>query len=110
MIREEPKVEAPSIRGAPATDSSECGSLSRQVRHDLRSSVGQIIGYSELWLDEIGDTGAVTDIDSLLRDLGRLQAAGQQMLALINEHVDPIGPRARIEGGQPLQAVPLDDK
>ena len=71
--------------------------LPRQVRHDLRSNVGQVIGYSELWLDEIEDAGGVNDVEALRRDLGRLLAAGRKILEMVNEHIDPIGPRARGE-------------
>lgn len=69
--------------------------LPREVRHELRSNIGQVIGYSELWLDEIAEAGAVTDPEALRRDLARVLAAGRKILDAVNEHIDPVGPRAR---------------
>jgi two-component system sensor histidine kinase/response regulator len=84
---------------ASATD--DCGSatpaLPRQVRHDLRSGIGQVIGYSELWLDEIEEESGPIDVDSLRRDLARVKAAGRRILDLVNDYIDPVGPRARAE-------------
>ena len=87
--------EPPDVPPANA-DRGMC--LPRQVRHDLRSSIGQVIGYSELWLDEIEESGGVNDVEALRRDLGKLRAAGRQILDAENEHIDPIGKRAREEG------------
>ena len=69
--------------------------LPRNVRHDLRSSIGQVIGYSEIWLDDLEEESAVADIEGLRRDLVRLKAAGRQILDVVNEYIDPVGPRAR---------------
>ena len=60
-----------------------------QARHDLRNYVGQVIGYSELWLDETEADGETP----LRQDLQRMYAAGKQILAMVNSHVDPIHPR-----------------
>lgn len=67
--------------------------LPRQARHDLRSHIGQVIGYSELWLDEISENG-VTDVEALCRDLERIRTAGRKLLDLTNQVIDPISQRA----------------
>ena len=88
--------EPPAVPAANLDSGRMC--LPRQVRHDLRSNIGQVIGYSELWLDEIEEAGGVNDLEALRRDLGKLRAAGRQILDAVNEHIDPIGTRARGEG------------
>jgi two-component system, sensor histidine kinase and response regulator len=65
--------------------------MPHQERHDLRNYIGQILGYSELWLDRTVETGET----ELRADLQRIYSAGKQILALINAHVDPIHPRAK---------------
>ena len=64
--------------------------MPRQERHDLRNYIGQVIGYSELWLDDTAEEGET----ELRADLQRIYTAGKQILAMINAHVDPIHPRA----------------
>lgn len=54
--------------------------LSR-VRHDLHTPLNQIIGYSEILLEEAKDQGA----DNLVPDLERVWQAGQQLLELVGE-------------------------
>jgi signal transduction histidine kinase len=56
------------------------------VRHDLRTCLGQIIGYSELLADETAEQG----LSALHDDLQRVQEAGKSLLALINQYVDPV--------------------
>ena len=97
MPDEEPsRCEPSDVPPVSADGGGMC--LPRQVRHDLRSSIGQVIGYSDLWLDEIEESGGVNDVEALRRDLGKLRAAGRQILDAVNEHIDPIGKRAREEG------------
>ena len=88
-------IEATVSVPAPAEHSGM--GLPRQVRHELRSNIGQVIGYSELWLDDIETAGEVGSLDDLRRDLGRLHAAGRRILDLVNEHIDPISPHSRGE-------------
>lgn len=63
--------------------------LPRKVAHDLRSYIGHVIGYSELWLDETEEEGEA----GFRQDLHRIQTAGRQLLALVNEHIDPMDAR-----------------
>lgn len=74
-----------ALEGGPEVS----GLLPRQLRHDLRNCVGQIIGYSELWLEETEDQGE-TEFRS---DLQRIYMAGKQILAMINTYVDPVHAR-----------------
>ncbi len=89
---EPPAGDLGELRTAPAGLA-----LPRKVRHDLRSSIGQVIGYCELWMDEIEETGAVENVEQLRGDLARILEAGRKILGMVNEHIDPIGPRARGE-------------
>ena len=55
--------------------------LSR-IRHDLRTPVGHVIGYSEMIEEELSDA----DVDEHSHDLQAIQNAGQRILALIDDH------------------------
>lgn len=50
------------------------------IRHDLRTPVNHIIGYSELLLEE--------SRESLGEDLNRIHSGGRELLALINDYFD----------------------
>jgi CheY-like chemotaxis protein len=56
------------------------------MRHDLRTPVNAIIGYSEMLLEDAPASAS--------GDLGKILAAGRGLLGLINQILDP----ARIEG------------
>lgn len=56
--------------------------LSPKLLHDLRSPLNQIIGYSELLVEE----AAVERADGLVLDLQKIRAAGHCMLAIIDEN------------------------
>lgn len=64
--------------------------LPRMVRHDIRSCLNQIIGYSDLLTDEATEQG----LDHLVDDLQKIHRAGKTLLDLINDHVDPVNQRA----------------
>ncbi|MCP5522748.1 MAG: response regulator [Verrucomicrobiales bacterium] len=72
----------------PGRASSEGVNLSR-LRHELRTPVNHIIGYSEIILEDAGDRLA----ESARQDLERIRAGGRQLLALINEHLGDGSPR-----------------
>ncbi len=57
----------------------------RILRHELRTPVNHIVGYSEMLIDEAGDTG-YGELVPILRDI---QNAGKQLLARINIDLDP---------------------
>ncbi len=56
-----------------------------QARHDLRTPVNQIIGYSEL-LEEIADEEGREDLAS---DLKKIQQAARRQLELIDKYLSP---------------------
>ena len=53
--------------------------------HDLRTPLSQIIGYSEMLLEEAQEQGR----DDFVPDLRKTHAAGQHLLALIDDHFHP---------------------
>jgi adenylate cyclase len=55
--------------------------LLRAVRHELRTSINHVIGYSELLVDQVSDP-------ELTRDLWRIESAGKQLLELVNTSLD----------------------
>ena len=62
--------------------------LFAHLRHELRTPVNAILGYSEMLLEDEAP-------DNVRPDLERIQAAGRTLLSLINEILDP----ARVAGG-----------
>ncbi|MFM1944426.1 MAG: hypothetical protein RI897_3408 [Verrucomicrobiota bacterium] len=62
------------------------------IRHGLRTPLNQILGYSEMLEEELGDVGGGVD----LGDLRKIHQAGSQLLALVNEHFGT----ARVRAGK----------
>ena len=56
-----------------------------KARHDLRTPINQIIGYSELLEEEAEDAGH----DDYIGDLKKIQKAARRMLELVEEHLSP---------------------
>lgn len=82
----------------PATEGAVRHELPPELLHDLRTPLAQIIGYSELLVEqaqEAGDHGYVPD----LRKVG---AAGYRLLALMEENFQPVRPAAAPHAGTPL--------
>ena len=67
--------------------------LLRDLRHELRTPINHIVGYSELLL-EVAEEQGHTD---LLADLGRIRAAGRELGTLVNESLDA----ARVQASLP---------
>lgn len=65
-------------------------SFSRKVRHDIRTCLGQIIGYSELWMEDLPEE----EHAALISDLGRIHTAGRHLLNWVNSTMDPVNRRA----------------
>ena len=101
---------APSVHVAR----SQVQRLPRETRHDLRNFVGQVIGYSELWLDDV----SLNDINqndisqegngALRDDLQRIHRAGRQILEIINTQVDPIPSWQSMQSVQSVQTGEAD--
>lgn len=80
--------------------------LPSELLHDLRTPLNHIIGYSELLLEQVEDAGQ-TD---LLPYLGKVRAAGHQLLTMINDNFLSVRPTDEPEaaGGPelPPEALP----
>lgn len=55
------------------------------LRHELRTPLNAVIGYSEMLLEDVAEEGP----EELAPDLEKVQAAGAQLLALVNAALDP---------------------
>ena len=77
-----------SLRGAQPSRGQETekhsASLSN-IRHQLRTPLNHIIGYSEMLLEEAEDQ----QLESFAGDLNKIHSAGKQLLAMINDLIDP---------------------
>ncbi len=73
---------------APQSPTIEAGrqTLPASLLHDLRTPLNQIIGYSALLMEQAQEQGQ----HSFVPDLEKTQVAGQELLALINNHFQSI--------------------
>ena len=78
---------------APATDHAR-GTLLATIRHDLRTPINAILGYSEMLLEDMEETGE----DGIAPDLRKIRAAGTELLAIVNTILNP----ARIDASPAL--------
>lgn len=62
------------------------------MSHELRTPLNAIVGYSEMLQEEAADR----DLDSFGDDLGKINASGRHLLALINDILD----LSKIEAGK----------
>ncbi len=70
---------------APGTPDPENSDPLSQVRHDLKTPINQIIGYSEMLAEDAEDKG---DTDAL-KDLTKIGAAARTLLELIDKELRP---------------------
>src|SRR5437762_9113546 len=54
-----------------------------KIRHDLRTPINHIIGFSEILIEETQGKAP----DSFMRDLHKIRGGGDRLLALLNEHL-----------------------
>lgn len=66
-----------------------------KLRHDLRTPINHILGYSELVAEELADEG----ITIAAGDLDKIRNAAQQLLGMIGEHLSEDG-FARLAAGK----------
>src|SRR5437867_11954294 len=84
------------------TDTGHNTALSN-IRHNLRSPLNQVSGYSEMLQEEGEDLG----LDAYVPDLQKIHSAGNQLLALINDNVSS----ARVESGKlDLESLQRDSR
>ena len=93
---------------AGRVDPSATSEAIRHLRHDLRTPLNQMIGYSEILIESITESGPAEMLD----DLQRLCGAGGELLTVLNEslaqwkvetgQIDLIGLRRNMLG--PLNA------
>lgn len=57
----------------------------RELRHELRTPINHILGYTEILLDEAGDAG----LAEVTEDLERVHGAGRELLTVVNTLLDP---------------------
>jgi adenylate cyclase len=67
--------------------------LLANLRHELRTPLNAVIGYSEMLLEDVADQGS----ENLCSDLRKIHSAGSQLLALVNDTLDP----AKVAAGKP---------
>ena len=54
-----------------------------RIRHELRTPINHIVGYSEILIDDAEASGA----KSFIVDLHRIRSGGQQLLSLLNQYL-----------------------
>lgn len=91
----------------PATGAAEPQVVPAQLLHDLRTPLGQIVGYSELLTERAEAAGD----DGCVADLQKIGAAGYRILELIEENFhstpgSPAGPAASANGRGPVSTGP----
>jgi two-component system sensor histidine kinase/response regulator len=72
----------------PSTDAVIRHPLPPELIHDLRTPLTQIIGYSEMLMEQAHEAGH----DGYLPDLQKVTAAGYRLLALIEASFQPLRP------------------
>jgi DNA-binding response OmpR family regulator len=79
------------------------------IRHELKTPVNAVIGYSELLMEDAEDRGQ----DGFIPDLHRIHTAGKTLLTLINELLVPEHAGAALRVWEPeapeTHAAPADD-
>ena len=75
-----------------------------QLRHDLRTPVNHIIGYSEMLLEDAEESGH----DSSAGDLKKIRGAAQALLGLINTRLSSSGVADIPETSTPM--MPSEDQ
>ncbi len=53
-----------------------------QLRHDLKTPVGHIMGYSEMIEEDVED-----NLPEVVSDLRSIRSSGERILELINDHL-----------------------
>jgi class 3 adenylate cyclase/CheY-like chemotaxis protein len=72
------------LRGADSTPADDLRRMQTTLRHDIRTALNAIIGYSEIFLEDLDGTGAVAPI----AEVERLLVEARQLLNRIDAIVD----------------------
>jgi len=86
-----PEEAARASTGEPGAERTQRAFLAN-LRHELRTPLNAIIGYSEMLLEDAEDEG----LADLSPDLQKIHTAGKELLALVNDILDP----AKIQAGK----------
>lgn len=81
-----PPVPDAGDSSAEATAVAAARKATSHLRHELRTPINQIIGYSELLQEEAEDLGQA----SLVADLGKITLAGRRLLELVERGLDAL--------------------
>jgi len=94
------------MTGQGHSDSDSPDPLS-QVRHDLKTPINQIIGYSEMLAEDAEEKGET----AALADLGKITTAARTLLELIDKELRPgtFARPAAAESPLPVQPQPAPD-
>src|SRR3954462_14906371 len=87
MTRETPGSLSPmgASGSRPPTATGVDEETLKRLRHDLRTPLNQIIGYTEMLVEAAGENAPAV----LTGDLQRLNTASSQILAILNEALAP---------------------
>lgn len=72
-----------------------------KVRHDMRTPINHILGYSEL----LAEDADALQPDELVSDLGKIQTAARNLLDMIGEHLSDEGFERLADGRVPATAA-----
>ncbi len=75
------KVAQPSDESATSAEAQRWIATSAETRHQLRTPLNHIIGYSEMLIEEAEEN----QLDNFAADLRKIHAAGKQLLADLNQ-------------------------
>ncbi|MDB5445331.1 MAG: histidine kinase [Phenylobacterium sp.] len=90
LEKEAERHRSTAVRLHRAKEEADRANLSRSIflakmSHEFRTPLNAVIGYSELLLEQGQDSGAE---EQKLKDLERINAAGQHLLALVTDVLD----------------------
>ena len=92
----EEQAKRPAERGEAAPDPFA------QARHDLRTPVNQIIGYSELLEEQAEEEGQA----DFIPDLKKIQKAARRQLELIDKYLSPAAAPGSATSAAPVEPTP----
>ncbi|MDQ3605396.1 MAG: hybrid sensor histidine kinase/response regulator, partial [Gemmatimonadota bacterium] len=69
----------------PVASAAAQRALLAHLRHELRTPINAIIGYSEMLIEDAAEVGH----ERLASDLGKIRSAGGGLLEIVNRLLDP---------------------